>query len=158
MRRMLTHIVLIFLALCWHVSSFAAQPQPSDPVQPAKGSPASTQDVPRMQLIETTFDLGEVMEGSIVSHDFIVWNIGTAELKIDQVGPTCGCLKADFDESITPGGQGRITLTVDFSDHEGPLERTVGVFTNDFDGPDATLSIKAPPNRCCKCAPATALP
>ena len=106
------------------------------------GSPASAQDVPRMQLIETTFDLGEVMEGSIVSHDFIVWNIGTAELKIDQVGPTCGCLKSDFDESIPPGGQGRITLTVDFSDHEGPLERTVGVFTNDFDGPDATLSIK----------------
>jgi hypothetical protein len=33
-------------------------------------------------------------------------------------------------------------LTVDFSDHEGPLERTVGVFTNDFDSPDATLSVR----------------
>ena len=95
-----------------------------------------------MQLIETTFDFDEVMEGSIVSHDFIVWNIGTAELKIDQVGPTCGCLKADFDESIPPGEEGRITLTVDFTAHEGPLERIVGVFTNDFDSPDATLSIK----------------
>lgn len=142
MIRKLICTVLICLALCWHVGSFAAQPQPINPVQPGNGTPASTQDVPRMQLIETTFDLGEVLEGSIVSHDFIVWNIGTAQLKIDQVGPTCGCLKADFDETIPPGGEGRITLTVDFSDHEGPLERTVGVFTNDFDSPDTTLSIK----------------
>ena len=131
MIRNLMCTVLICIAVCWHVGSFAAQPLS-----------ASSQDVPRMQLMETTFDLGEVMEGSVVSHDFIVWNIGTGVLKIDQVGPTCGCLKSDFDESIPPGGQGRITLTVDFSDHEGPLERTVGVFTNDFDSPDTTLNIK----------------
>ncbi len=95
-----------------------------------------------MLLSETTFDFKEVMEGSIVTHDFIVWNTGNAVLKIEQVGPTCGCLKADFDESIPPGGDGRITLTVDFADHEGPLERTVGIFTNDPDSADATLSIK----------------
>jgi hypothetical protein len=95
-----------------------------------------------MQLYETAFDFKDAPEGSVVSHDFIVWNTGNAVLKIEQVGPTCDCLKADFDESIPPGGEGKITLTVHLSGQEGPLERTVTVFTNDPENPDATLSIK----------------
>jgi hypothetical protein len=103
---------------------------------------ASAQGAPRMQLYETAFDFKDVPEGSVVSHDFIVWNTGNAVLRIEQVGPTCDCLKADFPESIPPEGEGRITLTVHLSDQEGPLERTVTVFTNDPENPDATLSIK----------------
>jgi hypothetical protein len=40
-----------------------------------------------MLLSETTFDFKEVLEGSVVSHDFIVWNTGNAVLKIDQTSP-----------------------------------------------------------------------
>ncbi len=142
MRRMFIHVVLIFFTLCWPTHCFSAQPEPGTSPDSGKVLPASSREAPHMQLGETSFDFGEVLEGSIVSHDFIVWNIGTGVLKIDQVGPTCACLKADFDESIPPGGTGRITLTVDFSDHKGPLERTVGVLTNDPADDDATLSVK----------------
>lgn len=142
MKKTFIHLVLIFFALYWHTNGFAAHPEPGNSLDSGKVLLASAPEGPHMQLDETTFDFGEVLEGSIVSHDFIVSNIGTGVLKIDQVGPTCGCLKSEFDESIPPGGEGRITLTVDFADHEGPLERTVGIFTNDFDSPDATLSVK----------------
>jgi hypothetical protein len=142
MRRILYHLVLIFLVLCWHPNGLAAQPESGNSLLLGNVPQTSTDAAPHMMLSETTFDFKEVLEGSVVSHDFIVWNIGNAVLKIEQVGPTCGCLKADFDESIPPGGAGRITLIVDFADHEGPLERTVGVFTNDPDSDDATLSIK----------------
>jgi hypothetical protein len=124
------------------MNSFAQQPPRGKALHGGNVLVASTQEGPRMQLSETSFDFKEVLEGSVVSHDFIVWNTGNAVLKIEQVGPTCGCLRADFDESIPPGGDGRITLIVDFADHEGPLERTVMAFTNDPQDPDATLTIK----------------
>ncbi len=95
-----------------------------------------------MKLYETSFDFKDASQGSVVSHDFLVSNTGTAVLRIDQVGPTCQCLKADFDESIPPGGAGKITLTLHLPDEQGPLERTVMVLTNDPDDPDATLNIK----------------
>lgn len=142
MRCILCRFVLIFLALCWPVNGLAAQPEPESSLHSGNLLLAGAKEGPRLQLGETTFDFGEVKEGSTVSHDFIVENIGNADLKIEQVGPTCGCLKSDFDESIPPGGKGRITLTVDFTGHQGPLERTVVVVTNDFDSPDATLSVK----------------
>jgi hypothetical protein len=92
--------------------------------------------------METTFDFQEAPEGSVISHDFIVWNTGSTVLTIDQVGPACGCITADFDESIAPGGEGRITLTVNLAGIEGPLEKMVMVVSNDPENADATLSIK----------------
>jgi hypothetical protein len=142
MKRFSYGIATLFVSFSWYVSGYAAQPLTVNALHPGNVLLASAQEAPCMQLSETSFDFKEVLEGSIVSHDFIVWNTGNTVLKIDQVGPTCGCLKADFDESIPPGGEGRITLIVDFADHEGPLERTVTVFTNDPKNPDATLNIK----------------
>jgi hypothetical protein len=142
MRRFYFCIAALFASFCWPISGFATQPPTGNPLSGGNVLLATAQEAPHMLLSETTFDFKEVLEGSVVSHDFIVWNTGNAVLKIEQVGPTCGCLKTDFDESIPPGGSGRITLIVDFADHEGPLERTVGVFSNDPDSDDATLSVK----------------
>jgi hypothetical protein len=142
MRRFCFCVAALFVSLYWPISGFATLPATGNPLGGGNVLLASAQEAPHLLLSETTFDFKEVLEGSIVSHDFIVWNTGNAVLKIDQVGPTCGCLKADFDESIQPGGEGRITLIVDFADHEGALERTVTVFTNDPKNPNATLSIK----------------
>ena len=147
MRRFCFCIAALFAALCWPNSGFTAQSPTGKTLHPGNVLLASAQEAPHMLLSETIFDFKEVLEGSVVSHDFIVWNTGNAVLRIDQVGPTCGCLKTDFDESIPPGGVGRITLTVDFADYEGPLERTVGVFSNDPDSDDATLSVKGTAKR-----------
>jgi hypothetical protein len=105
-------------------------------------APGKHSGSPAHEALRNRFYFQDASQGSVVSHDFIVWNSGNAVLRIDQVGPTCECLKADFDESIPPGGEGKITLTVHLPDEEGPLERTVTVLTNDPENPDATLSIK----------------
>jgi hypothetical protein len=44
-------------------------------------------DAPSMVIQETKFDFGEVDEASLVSHDFIVKNLGNAELQINKVSP-----------------------------------------------------------------------
>lgn len=45
------------------------------------------QDQPRITFDSTKYDAGEVWEGDIVSHAFIVKNTGTAQLNILTVRP-----------------------------------------------------------------------
>lgn len=58
-------------------------PPASSPAQPA----AAIEVRPSIQLPETSFDFGEAMEGSEVTHEFVVKNTGSAELQIQQVRP-----------------------------------------------------------------------
>jgi len=40
---------------------------------------------PRTILPETAYDFGTVVEGTVVSHDFVIRNEGTGELVIEKV-------------------------------------------------------------------------
>jgi hypothetical protein len=42
---------------------------------------------PHIAFDAAQFDVGEVFEGAVVSHDFIVKNTGTAQLQISDVKP-----------------------------------------------------------------------
>ena len=55
--------------------------------QPTSLSSDNAGDAPSMAISETRFDFGEVDEGSVVSHDFIVKNSGGADLQIMKVSP-----------------------------------------------------------------------
>jgi len=59
----------------------AADPQP-DPTQAA-----APKEIPSIQIPETTFDFGEVMEGNEIIHEFTVKNAGKGSLQIDKVQP-----------------------------------------------------------------------
>ena len=48
---------------------------------------ASSAEKPSISFDASTYDAGEVWEGDVVSHDFIVKNTGTAELVIKSVKP-----------------------------------------------------------------------
>ncbi len=56
------------------------------PECPAQAS-GSAGDAASMVISETKFDFGEVDEGSVVSHDFIVKNNGGVDLRIVKVSP-----------------------------------------------------------------------
>lgn len=49
--------------------------------------PAPSAEQPRISFDASSYDAGEVWEGDVVSHDFIVKNTGTAELAIKSVKP-----------------------------------------------------------------------
>jgi hypothetical protein len=51
------------------------------------GSPFATTSTPSIQLPVIDFDFGEVEEGSIISHDYLVKNIGLGVLEIIEVRP-----------------------------------------------------------------------
>jgi hypothetical protein len=44
-------------------------------------------DGPRLKVPEATFDFGEVVEGDVVSHEFVLQNTGTEALQITDVRP-----------------------------------------------------------------------
>jgi len=48
---------------------------------------ASSGEQPSISFDAITYDAGEIWEGDVVSHDFIVKNTGTSELAIKSVKP-----------------------------------------------------------------------
>jgi Protein of unknown function (DUF1573) len=59
-----------------------------------------------------TIDLGKIKQGVPVTATFVVTNIGTEPLIIEQANPTCGCTIGDYTKSPIPAGKtGTITAT-----------------------------------------------
>ena len=59
-----------------------------------------------------TIDLGKVKQGVPATATFVVKNVGTEPLIIEQANPTCGCTMGDYTKApIAPGKTGTITAT-----------------------------------------------
>jgi hypothetical protein len=59
-----------------------------------------------------TFDYGKVKQNVPPTATFVVTNIGTAPLIIEQANPTCGCTVSDYTKApIAPGKTGYIKAT-----------------------------------------------
>jgi hypothetical protein len=59
-----------------------------------------------------TIDLGKVKQSVPATATFVVKNVGTEPLIIEQANPTCGCTMGDYTKSpIAPGKTGTITAT-----------------------------------------------
>lgn len=104
-------------------------------------SPAAAQPV--AVFPEPEVDLGEIVKGDVVSHDFEIRNEGDAELEIVSARPTCGCSVTDFPEVIEPGAVGRIRAQVDTRSLHGPVDTAIRVATSDPDRPEVKLTIRA---------------
>jgi Protein of unknown function (DUF1573) len=59
-----------------------------------------------------TIDLGKVKQGVPATATFVVTNVGTEPLIIEQANPTCGCTMGDYTKApIASGKTGTITAT-----------------------------------------------
>lgn len=100
--------IIVSLSLIFLTGSFsAAAQQPTVTVRDAKGNDISAQinmhvggkkqstdddtaestDAPQMVIEQPVFEAGEVWQGEIVSHDFIIKNKGKGPLKILKAKP-----------------------------------------------------------------------
>jgi Protein of unknown function (DUF1573) len=67
-------------------------------------------DVAKFEL--ETIELGKVKQGNPVTAKFLVTNVGTEPLIIEQANPTCGCTISDYTKApIAPGKSGYINAT-----------------------------------------------
>lgn len=97
---------------------------------------------PKGIVMQKTFAFGDVLEGTILKHAFIIANEGRAPLKIIDVRTSCGCTTVKLPEKISPNGQGQIVIRVDTSGRSGELfKRTIELRTNDPVQPHMRLYI-----------------
>lgn len=98
---------------------------------------------PKVKIDEPVFDFGTVSQGTKISHDFVIRNLGNADLNIHRIVPACGCTAATVGKDlIEPGKSDAIKVELDTSDFSGEKVKLVRVFTSDMDDPSTTLTLK----------------
>ena len=86
---------------------------------------------PKIQMDEESFDFGEMQQGESVTHDFILKNIGDANLIISTAKGSCGCTVPEWPkEPIAKGEQATIKVTFNSAGKSGKQNKTVTLVTN----------------------------
>ena len=87
---------------------------------------------PKITSLEKEFDFGQIVEGSIVVHDFIITNDGDEELYLIKVSSTCGCTVAKPEqEKLQPGETTKLKVSFNSKNKPGRQKKYISVFTND---------------------------
>lgn len=99
---------------------------------------------PKIYSLEKQFDFGQIVEGSIVTHEFEIVNNGDAELHLIKVASSCGCTVAKPSvEKLMPGESSMIRVTFNAANRSGLQKKYINVFTNDRQNTRYRLSITA---------------
>ena len=87
---------------------------------------------PKIKFEETTFDFGEIEEGTYAKHVFTFTNIGDKPLLLKEVKPACGCTASDWTrEPVMPGETGNVTAVFNSHGYGGrTFHKSVTVTTN----------------------------
>ncbi len=104
--------------------------------------PVWAQEVPVIATEEARFDFGVADPNVTIEHDFVIVNRGTADLKIDQIKPACGCTVAELDRQVIPPGE-RVTLHTRLSlkGRSGPQQKPIVIHSNDPENPEFELML-----------------
>ena len=98
---------------------------------------------PTLGVDTVTYDFGSVAEGTVVSHTFILTNLGDATLTITGTRATCGCTTTALSKaSLAPGESVSLEARVDTSHFSGRIMKQVYVDSNDPTAPSAIVYIQ----------------
>lgn len=86
---------------------------------------------PSAIFFDTSFNFGRVVRGSVVEHDFIVENRGSASLRILKTSMTPPLLATRLPARVAPGAQGALRFRLDTIELDGPFNGRIVVFLND---------------------------
>lgn len=109
----------------------------------AQAAAAPAAAAPKVVLPEEKKDAGTVAKGEVIKQTFVIKNAGTADLLITDVKPSCGCTVSEYDRTIKPGAEGKVTLTIETKQFTGPIAKTALVLTNDPSMSQLTLHVAA---------------
>jgi uncharacterized cupredoxin-like copper-binding protein len=98
---------------------------------------------PKASVQQVDYNFGNIKQGDIVSHTFVISNSGGDLLKITDVRASCGCTAANpTKRELKPGESSNLEVTFNSKGRKGPQTKTVNIVTNDPDKKDITLTIK----------------
>jgi rhodanese-related sulfurtransferase len=97
--------------------------------------------VPVLQVDNATYAV-TVQSGSLVTHTFVVTNVGDETLSIASVRTSCGCTTAALTRrDLAPGESVNVDATVNTAGFTGTVTRTITLHSNDPDHPALVLRI-----------------
>ena len=87
---------------------------------------------PKISSSAQEYNFGDIVEGTIVRHEFTIANEGDAELHLIKVSSSCGCTAAKPDkDKLQPGDSTKIIVTFNSRSRHGKQKKYIYVFTND---------------------------
>src|SRR5262249_23735882 len=99
-------------------------------------------DAPKAAFREEGFDFGRMMHGSVVEHDFLLKNEGSAALKVVKASMTPPLVVTRMPRELAPGGEGLIHFKLDAAPLSRPFRGRITVFLNDPNLPEADLTFE----------------
>ncbi len=97
---------------------------------------------PKIASDTLSYDFGTVLEGTVVSHTFVLTNSGDAPLTVSGVTTSCGCTTAALAKStLAPGESVDLTVHFNSAHYQGQVQKTVYVRSDDPATPQLTLSL-----------------
>lgn len=99
---------------------------------------------PKIVPAQPEFNFGDIEEGKIVEHNFVVYNQGGSNLIISKVKASCGCTAADPAKTeLQPGDSTSVKVKFNSKGRRGPQRKYVYIFSNDPDTPQLRLLFTA---------------
>jgi hypothetical protein len=90
------------------------------------------------------WDFGQVKQGELLKHDFILKNETKNVLGINSIHTSCGCTASKSDKkSLLPQESTKITVNFNSKGYLGPVKQFVYVNTDNTDMEIVKFSIKA---------------
>lgn len=103
---------------------------------------------PQITISENNLNLGDVVNGEVVTREITVQNEGQADLVIASVTTSCGCTEATLEPmTISPGERGTLHIEFDSGAHgpelTGTLIRQIFIASNDPQQPEMVVELAA---------------
>jgi hypothetical protein len=136
---------LLFAGMFLACAVTAAQEQTAAaPGLDGKQAEPATNNGPRIEFPEPSFDFGRVESGKVVNHVFEFTNAGNQLLEIQDVWTSCGCTAVtNWTRKVEPAKSGKIPIIFDSAGRAGPVTKTVSVACNDPAQPKLVLQFTA---------------
>ena len=135
-------LIMTTILICLSTPSFAKD---KDQATGDQGRAQKTAGVPKAVVTDNAYTFNEVIEGEVITHDYLIENKGNAPLKITDVRTSCGCTTAKRPETIAPGAQDRIVVKGNTRGYGGgKFNKTIRVFTNDPKQSEIQLKLSGP--------------
>jgi rhodanese-related sulfurtransferase len=99
---------------------------------------------PIISVDSSTYDFGSALEGSIVTHRFVIRNLGDQPLSNLRARSTCGCTTSSLPSTtLAPGASLEIEVAFDTRGYGGQtVTKTLYVESNDPKNPRLTLRLQ----------------
>ena len=99
---------------------------------------------PKIVAPQAKYDFGDINEGAIVKHKFVIYNKGGADLTINRVKASCGCTAAEpLKKILEPYDSTTIDVTFNSRRRRGKQRKHVYIFSDDPETPELRLSFTA---------------